>query len=111
MRFLKYTAQQMKFKLLDNKDEMLNEFFVNAKDKLHQIWERNSLSIDLWSEKVFIQKLNYIHNNPVKHPWYLVKHPEDYKYSSAKFYSTGIDDFGFLTHYRESSLVTTPTKA
>ena len=61
MRFLKYTAQQMKFKLLDNKDEMLNEFFVNAKDRLHQIWERNSLSIDLWSEKVFIQKLNYIH--------------------------------------------------
>jgi len=72
MRFLKYKAQQMKFKLLDNKDEMLNEFFVNAKDRLHQIWERNSLSIDLWSEKVFIQKLNYIHNNPVKHPWYLV---------------------------------------
>ena len=23
----------------------------------------------------------------------------EYKYSSAKFYHTGIDDFGFLSHY------------
>jgi hypothetical protein len=26
-------------------------------------------------------------------------YPEDYKYSSAKFYETGIDEFGLLTHY------------
>lgn len=71
MRFLKYTAQQMKFKMIDSKDKILNEFLVEAKDRTYQIWERNSLSIDLWSEKVFIQKLNYIHNNPCKHPWYL----------------------------------------
>jgi len=30
-----------------------------------------------------------------------VQHPEDYKYSSAKFYETGIDEFGLLTHYKE----------
>ena len=45
------------------------------------------------------------HNNPVKHPGNLVQHPEDYKYSSAKFYETGVDDpiaigFGLLTHYK-----------
>jgi len=28
-------------------------------------------------------------------------YPEDYKYSSAKFYETGVDDFGLLTHYKE----------
>ncbi|MGI8952511.1 MAG: transposase [Chitinophagaceae bacterium] len=100
MRFLKFTAQQMKFKLIDTKDKMLNEFFVNAKDRKYQIWERNSLSIDLWSEKVFVQKLDYIHSNPIKHPWYLAKLPEEYKYSSAKFYETGMDEFGFLSHYR-----------
>src|SRR5687768_5526590 len=32
MRFLKYTAQQMKFKLTDTNNKMLNEFLVNAKD-------------------------------------------------------------------------------
>jgi hypothetical protein len=24
---------------------------------------------------------------------------EDYKYSSARFYKTGVDDFRFLTHW------------
>ena len=47
-----------------------------------------SKTIDLWTEEVFIQKLNYIHNNPVNYPWNLVQHPEEYKYSSAKFYET-----------------------
>jgi putative transposase len=101
MRFLKYTAQQMKFTLIDSNNRMLNDFLVNSKDRQYQFWERNSLSIDLWTEKVFIQKLIYIHNNPIKDPWNLVVCPEDYKYSSAKFYETGIDEFGILTHYKE----------
>ena len=33
LRFQKYTAQQMKFKLIDTKNKMLNEFFVDAKDR------------------------------------------------------------------------------
>jgi putative transposase len=61
-RFLKFTAQQMKFKLLDTGNPMLAQFVVNAKDRQYQFWERNSLSIDLWSPGVFIQKLDYIHN-------------------------------------------------
>jgi putative transposase len=31
--------------------------------------------------------------------WNLAKTPEDYKWSSAKFYQTGLDDFNLLTHY------------
>jgi hypothetical protein len=27
--------------------------------------------------------------------------PENYEYSSAKFYLEGIDEFGFLTHWQE----------
>jgi putative transposase len=27
--------------------------------------------------------------------------PEEYKYSSARFYETGDDEFGFLTHHSE----------
>ena len=33
LRFQKYTAQQMKFKLIDTNNKMLNEFFVDAKDR------------------------------------------------------------------------------
>ena len=101
MRFLKYTAQQIKFRLIDTNDKMLNNFFVNATDREYQFWHRKPLSIDLWTQEVFIQKLIYIHNNPIKDPWNLVQYPEEYKYSSAKFYESGIDDFNLLTHYRE----------
>jgi len=101
LRFQKYTAQQMKFKLIGTQNKMLSEFVVEAKDRQYQFWKRNPLYIDLWTEEVFIQKLNYIHNNPVSHPWNLVQYPEDYKYSSAKFYETGIDEFGLLIHYKQ----------
>jgi putative transposase len=97
-RFLKFTAQQMKFRLTDTKDSKLSQFLVNAKDRQYQLWERNSLSIDLWSPKAFEQKLDYIHYNPLQDKWRLAHYPEDYKYSSAKFYETGIDEFGLLTH-------------
>ena len=43
------------------------------------------------------EKLEYIHNNAVVAG--LVSYAEEYKYSSAKFYSSGIDEFNMLTHY------------
>ena len=82
--FLKYTAQQIKFDLQKNNSQFLEEFRVNAKDRMFQFWERNSLSIDLYSEEVYLQKENYIHNNPVEAG--LCKFPEEYYYSSARYY-------------------------
>lgn len=78
---------------------MLNELIVNAKDRKYQVWERNSLGIPLWTQTVFAQKLSYIHNNPLRAG--LCKWPEDYKYSSAKFYEKNERDWTFLTHYEE----------
>ena len=49
------------------------------------------------SEKVFLQKLEYIHYNPVKAD--ICNYPEDYHFSSALFYENGIDHFNILTHY------------
>ena len=69
-----------------NNATLLEEFRVAAKDREYQFWERNSLSIDLYSEKVFDQKFDYIHHNPLQDKWKLADYPEDYKYSSAKFY-------------------------
>jgi REP element-mobilizing transposase RayT len=93
---LKYTAQEFKIDLQKNNPILLAQFKVVAKDRTYQFWERNSLSIELRSTKVFNQKLEYIHCNPVKAG--LCTLPEDYYYSSAKFYATGIDDFGMLTN-------------
>lgn len=96
--FLKYTAQQIKFELLKHASEELEQYKVSARDREYQFWERNPLSIELYREKIFLQKLNYVHNNPVKAR--LCIYPEEYKYSSARFYETGEDEWGMLTHYR-----------
>ncbi|MEO6330125.1 MAG: hypothetical protein ABIO55_14415 [Ginsengibacter sp.] len=58
---------------------------------------KEPLSIELISESMFIQKLEYIHYNPVSAG--LCKVPEEYYYSSAKFYFDGTDNFRMLTHY------------
>jgi putative transposase len=50
----------------------------------------------LYTKEVFEQKLNYIHFNPVKAG--LCSFPEEYYYSSANFYHSGIDIFGFLSN-------------
>ena len=94
--FLKYTAQQILNILLQEKSLHLPKLLVKAKDRKYQIWERNSLSIPLWSESVIWQKLEYMHYNPVRAG--LCKYPENYKYSSAGFYYKGERNWDFLVH-------------
>jgi len=97
--FLKFTSQRIKDRIALNEPELLSQFLVNAKDRKYQLWERNPLTVDLWSEKVMIQKIRYIHENPVRKGF--CNYPHDYKYSSALLYHTGIDNWGFLTHIRD----------
>jgi len=95
--FLKYVSQTIQRDLQKNHPKVLERFYVGAKDRKYQFWERNPLSIDLWTKEVFIQKMEYIHNSPVAAG--LCNYPGEYKYSSANFYESGIDEFGFLTHW------------
>ena len=93
--FLKYTAQMIIKDLRNDHPELLQELYAGAKDRKHQVWERNPLTVDVYSEEALRTKLHYVHNNPVKAN--LCLQPEDYKYSSASFYSTGIDVFDCVT--------------
>ncbi|MCB9044775.1 MAG: transposase [Chitinophagales bacterium] len=95
--FLKYTAQQILKQLRNTNHPLLESLHVNAKDRKYQVWQRNPLSVPVRSESVLKQKLNYIHENPVKAN--LCNLPEDYLFSSAKYYETGTDDWDFITHY------------
>lgn len=97
--FMKYTAQKIKQDLIRNHPEVLMHFKVNAKDREYQFWERNALSIELTTLEMLKQKLEYIHYNPVRAG--LCDLPEEYRYSSAKFYETGVNDWTFLTHFAE----------
>ncbi len=95
--YLRFTSQTIKRDFQKNHPAVLEKFCVNADDRKYQIWQRNPLSVDLWTKEVFIQKMEYIHYNAVTAG--LCTYPEEYKYSSAKFYETGVDEFGFLTHW------------
>ena len=54
---LKFTARSILKFMKMNGDKLLEQLFVKSKDRNYQIWERNSLSIDLFTEQVFLQKL------------------------------------------------------
>ena len=94
--FLKYTSQQILKILRNEKSVVLDELLVQSIDRKYQIWERNPLSISLWSGKVMDQKLEYIHYNPVKAG--LCKYPSEYVYSSAGFYYDSDKRWSFLIH-------------
>lgn len=97
--FLKFTAHGIEQDLRLHHPLVLPHFEVEQTDRKYQFWQRDSLAVLLADRKICEQKLDYIHNNPLAERWQLAKCPEEYHWSSASFYETGKDDFGFLTHY------------
>lgn len=74
----------------ESRKEWLLEQFKKAAEQSsnvnkYQFWRHDNKPIELWSNKVIAEKINYIHNNPVEEG--LVYRPEDYVYSSARDYS------------------------
>jgi REP element-mobilizing transposase RayT len=89
-RFMAYEI--VKYLEEDNKHELLNFFAANARtvDRAkHRVFSDRYDSQIIQSEKFYLQKLNYIHYNPLQEHWQLVKNPEDYIYSSASNYILG----------------------
>jgi len=64
--FLKFTAQKIKFKLLDTGSSMLELFISTQSDRAYHFWERRPYIATMNDRDVLLQKLDYIHNNPVK---------------------------------------------
>ena len=92
--FMKYTAQMIKYFLQSEDPGLLKKLLVNARDRKYQVWERNPLTVELFTSKVYHQKMTYIHNNPVKAS--LCMFPGDYRYSSARYYESGYDEVGLF---------------
>ncbi len=97
--FSKFTAHQFK-KYLQQKGK-LDLYASNKEDRNYQFWKRDPLAIPINSEKILESKLDYIHNNPTKEHWKLCRYPEEYRWSSSRFYYDGFDEFRMLTHYKE----------
>mgnify|MGYP003663761922 FL=1 len=106
--FKKFTAKKIIETIKNNPQESRKELllwlFQRAGKKQsnisnYQFWQHHNKPIELWSESVIKQKVNYIHNNPVA-SGFVVK-PEDWKYSSARNFQDDdtilqIDKTGFL---------------
>lgn len=91
--FKKYTNKKIIEAIKENPESrrewMLNRFEYNAKidDKVknYKFWQDGSEAKEIHTVEFLREKLNYIHNNPVKAE--IVEYPEEYLYSSAKDYS------------------------
>jgi REP element-mobilizing transposase RayT len=57
----------------------------NPSNTRFQFWQHGSHPLQLYTYRIADQKLNYIHQNPVKAG--IVRAPEDYLYSSAVNYA------------------------
>ncbi len=62
---------------------------VSRPDKqLLKVWEDDYVAKDVVTENFLWQKMEYIHSNPCQSHWQLSERPEDYLWSSARFYHT-----------------------
>ncbi len=76
----------------ESRRDWMLKLFKNAASKHernteYQFWTHENHSEILYSNNFIEQKLDYIHNNPVKAG--IVNQPEEYKYSSAINYTDG----------------------
>jgi len=98
--FLKFTSHEILKILKAENAVMLKALAVKNKDRQCQLWQRDSLTIQLWSARMMWQKINYIHLNPVRAG--LCKEPWEYEYSSAAYYFVGVRNWEFVVDVREA---------
>lgn len=94
--FKKFTSKQIIKAIEENDKESRREWMLtifretgsmNSRNSKYQFWRQDNQPKELFSPKFTVQKINYIHNNPVEAG--LVESSEDYLYSSAKDYHLG----------------------
>lgn len=91
--FKKHTAKQIIKQMLENSKESRAEWMLrlfkyyakfNNDNTTYQFWKKGNHPEELYSTEWIFQKLNYIHQNPVRNK--LVEEPSHYLYSSARQY-------------------------
>ncbi|MBL8089002.1 MAG: transposase [Anaerolineales bacterium] len=87
--FKRHTARQIisQFKAKGQKAklEMLHGLNQHT-DQEYKVWEDGFDARDIFSQDFLQQKMEYIHYNPCRPKWKLANTPEEYPWSSARFY-------------------------
>lgn len=91
--FKSYTSKKL-IKLIgenlqeSRRDWLLNAFrkaaVANSNNTTHQFWQQHNHPIELWSNHVIQQKMDYVHDNPAEAGF--VENDYEYLYSSARDY-------------------------
>lgn len=88
--FKGFTSKAIVAAIKENPQESMKEWLLKQFEEAgkkssnvnqYQLWRHDNKPIELWSNKVIDDKLNYIHNNPVEEG--LVFRAEQYVYSNA----------------------------
>ncbi|MEP7128397.1 MAG: hypothetical protein ABI729_05995 [Chitinophagales bacterium] len=98
---LSFTGHQFRKALEKSDPFLLSQYRSQQADREYQFWERRPRSIEIKSRSIAEQKLVYIHHNPLQEHWGLVSRPEDYRFSSARFYLLNEQSHDFLKHYMD----------
>lgn len=85
--FKSYTARSIIDYLIEQKNSFLLDQLVWHKkshkhDQKHQLWQEGSHPKEIRTSEMMIQKIEYIHFNPVKRGY--IEKPEHWVYSSAR---------------------------
>ena len=89
----KHTSKELIKAIINNQQESRKEWMLsifksageyNSNNKEYQFWRQDNNPIEIWTENVFKQKLDYLHANPVETGF--VEKEEEYLYSSARDY-------------------------
>ena len=100
-----YTSRHIRKYMENNPQESRKEWMLwmmkragekKSNNKDFQFWQQHNHPIELSTKEIMLQRLNYIHNNPVEAGF--VDQPADWFFSSARDYEDqkGIIEISFL---------------
>lgn len=91
--FKKFTSKKI-IELINEEPESRRKWLIKSfkeacanlkRNQQFKVWQNGNHCIELFNAEILMQKIEYIHQNPVEAM--IVENPEDYLFSSAKNYA------------------------
>ena len=100
--FKKFTSTKIRQLIEETGNkELLKSIRHRDPKRAFKVWQDRFDDVYIGSKNVLETKLDYIHLNPLQEQWGLVTRPEDYEFSSARFYETGVQTGLSVVDYRQ----------
>jgi REP element-mobilizing transposase RayT len=91
--FKKHTSKQIIRQYQAENSQQVLAFLKQAAAQVpgqeYRVWQEGYDARNVFSPDFLRQKVEYVHNNPCQSRWQLAERPEEYTWSSARFYLQG----------------------